>query len=33
MPFRKENEKNHAILKKLVETLVFVSLSLSLNLH
>ncbi len=33
MPFRKENEKNHAILKKIVETLVFVSLSLFLNLH
>ncbi len=33
MPFRKENEKNHAILKKLVETLVFVSLSLSLSLN
>jgi len=33
MPFLKENEKNHAILKKIVETLVFVSLSLSFNLH
>ena len=33
MPFLKENEKNHAILKKMVETLVFVSLSLSFNLH